>query len=803
MLLYIEMSRDSAARLTFADRMKIIQGRHLFAYYVRKQQENINGTNTNPLNLYPLDNETSAYTTMKIGAVNTTLEEYNKYVAAASGIPTVQNTPPSAPTISSILVGNETITVYFDIPTSDGGAAIINYEYSTDDGATWTSSGSTTSPIIITGLTNGVEYTVKLRAVNSVGRGEASSPVSGTPATVPGIPSLYAYPIVGNSTLTIEFLSGPDGGSPITNYEYSLDLGTLIFPLNTTISPYTITGLINGDEYPIILRAINAIGYSEWSSPAYGKPGRVPDAPDNLIATPGNGSASISFDAGYDGGYMVLSYEYSINDGEVIDPFLNSSPIPINDLTNGVSYSIKIRGRNELGNGAWSSPVSVTPAIPVPSGNIYTSPTTNVDVTTVAQSPFSGGGYSYEFNGTSDYLTVSGDDSWAFGTGAFTIEWFQFQTDNNPFPRIFATATDSIGCSIESGTLYTWLNGQPNISASVTPYKSGWHHFALVRNSSGIVTIYKDGISLGSGSHTANIIDNISTLFIGVQEFPPEFNTWFGGYLTNIRIVKGLAVYTGDFDVPTSTLTLTAGANPYGGSNTVAIPAGFTKLLLVGIPPPTIAVDPGNITSYPGSGTTVTSIGTSSSIIGTLSNVTYNSSNGGYFTFAGTGTSHISFPQFNFGTAFTLVAWVRPSEQSNINTLFATASANSQTPGFKVGWNYWNGNTKPMWYEGGNGSSGSSSVTADGIITIGSWQQVAYVFNQASPKIDFYKNGVMLTSSGTPVVNIPMDKVWRIGNMFGAYSMKSDVGLFKIYPSILSTSDIQAEFNATKTAYGL
>jgi hypothetical protein len=60
MLLYIEMSRDSAARLTFADRMKIIQGRHLFAYYVRKQQENINGTNTNPLNLYPLDNETSA-----------------------------------------------------------------------------------------------------------------------------------------------------------------------------------------------------------------------------------------------------------------------------------------------------------------------------------------------------------------------------------------------------------------------------------------------------------------------------------------------------------------------------------------------------------------------------------------------------------------------------------------------------------------------------------------------------------------------------------------------------------------------
>jgi hypothetical protein len=46
-------------------------------------------------------------------------------------------------------------------------------------------------------------------------------------------------------------------------------------------------------------------------------------------------------------------------------------------------------------------------------------------------------------------------------------------------------------------------------------------------------------------------------------------------------LVKGLAVYTGNFTVPTSALTATAGANPYGGSNTAAIGTGFTKLLLV------------------------------------------------------------------------------------------------------------------------------------------------------------------------------------------------------------------------------
>ena len=68
-----------------------------------------------------------------------------------------------------------------------------------------------------------------------------------------------------------------------------------------------------------------------------------------------------------------------------------------------------------------------------------------------------------------------------------------------------------------------------------------------------------------------------------------------------MRIVKGLAVYTGNFTVPTSSLTLTASANPYGGSNTVAIPGGYTKLLLV--PSITVPSAPQNLTVTPGVGT--------------------------------------------------------------------------------------------------------------------------------------------------------------------------------------------------------
>ena len=236
------------------------------------------------------------------------------------------------------------------------------------------------------------------------------------------------------------------------------------------------------------------------------------------------------------------------------------------------------------------------PPAGAPSGNLYTSPSVTSGVTTVAQSPFSGGGDSYSFNGTTNFLNVVTDDSWDFGTGDFTIEWFQYQTDNNPFTRIFALGATSFGappgnvpsmqCSIESGIFYTWFSSPGTPIGSLTlPFKNTWQHFAIVRRT-GLLKVYRNGIQIGSSQSNTTNISNSSPLYFGAEirldgsSFQPP-KTYFGGYLTNIRIVKGLAVYTGDFTTPTSALTETATANPYGGSNTVAIPAGFTKLLFV------------------------------------------------------------------------------------------------------------------------------------------------------------------------------------------------------------------------------
>ncbi len=89
---------------------------------------------------------------------------------------------PEAPLITGITSGDEQLSVAFTAG-GDGGKAITNYEYSLDGGSNWVAFApvDTTSPVVITGLTNGVKYNVLLRAVNITGSGPASNSESGTP----------------------------------------------------------------------------------------------------------------------------------------------------------------------------------------------------------------------------------------------------------------------------------------------------------------------------------------------------------------------------------------------------------------------------------------------------------------------------------------------------------------------------------------------------------------------------------------------------------------------------------------------
>ena len=109
--------------------------------------------------------------TVNDGTVDSTADTVSITVNAPSA------TTANAPTALVATAGDGQVSIAFTAPSTDGGAAITDYEYQLDGGA-WTSSGKTSSPVVITGLTNGTSYNIKLRAVNSAGNGAESAAVS-------------------------------------------------------------------------------------------------------------------------------------------------------------------------------------------------------------------------------------------------------------------------------------------------------------------------------------------------------------------------------------------------------------------------------------------------------------------------------------------------------------------------------------------------------------------------------------------------------------------------------------------------
>lgn len=186
------------------------------------------------------------------------------------------------------------ITVAFDPPASDGGSPVIRYEYSMNNGLTWETAGSVpSSPLTIAGQAAGT-YQLKLRAVNDVGAGGESSSSSVTVITVPPFPPTLGAVVAGNEQLAITFTAPNDtGGSPITNYQYSLDGGRSWVPFDPSVtsSPATITGLTNDQGYAVKLRAVNAAGPGAASATVSGTPVAAPDT-----APPTMQSAVISVD---------------------------------------------------------------------------------------------------------------------------------------------------------------------------------------------------------------------------------------------------------------------------------------------------------------------------------------------------------------------------------------------------------------------------------------------------------------------------------------------------------------------------
>ena len=77
--------------------------------------------------------------------------------------------------------GDGQVTLTWESPKDDGGAAITDYEYLINRRGSWTSIGSTLTTHTVPDLVNGTEYTFQVRAVNRNGKSRASNPAGATP----------------------------------------------------------------------------------------------------------------------------------------------------------------------------------------------------------------------------------------------------------------------------------------------------------------------------------------------------------------------------------------------------------------------------------------------------------------------------------------------------------------------------------------------------------------------------------------------------------------------------------------------
>ena len=248
---------------------------------------------------------------------------------------------------------------------------------------------------------------------------------------------------------------------------------------------------------------------------------------------------------------------FSITDGANVANSVSSFTLLFeNPISIGSALQVGTRGVNNGTNSTFADSSSSTHTI-TPTGDVYQT----------AITPYKGndtvGLNSIYFDGSDHLALPASHADWNLGTGDFTLEcWFKHNA---------STAADTQFISWQGGggnfgwesqgatrtmTPYYYHGGYPagtsGVGGNIDKNKAEWHHGVWTRHS-GTLKFYLDGRELQSGAYTTDI--SSGTPLIGKYSGGQNYT----GHMSNIRIVKGTAVYTGEFTPSTAPLTAISG----------------------------------------------------------------------------------------------------------------------------------------------------------------------------------------------------------------------------------------------------
>jgi len=182
------------------------------------------------------------------------------------------------------------------------------------------------------------------------------------------------------------------------------------------------------------------------------------------------------------------------------------------------------------------------------SGFCNLTPTTNPTQGTF--SPFSPVGWSVYFD-ANNYLSIPNNTSLNFLNSAFTIEfWFRPAANNVNYDFLGKFGTEYIiqyRTNLTGGKGFRFaFNSSVYIDCVYNAISANvWHHYAISKDSGGVYRMFINGTQIGSNiTNTTSITDTTTDLLLGRVTTSPQ---QYVGYMSNLRILKGTALYTANF----------------------------------------------------------------------------------------------------------------------------------------------------------------------------------------------------------------------------------------------------------------
>jgi hypothetical protein len=457
-----------------------------------------------------------------------------------------------------------------------------------------------------------------------------------------------------------------------------------------------------------------AVTKNQWNHIAYVRSGSslAIFVNGSRIATGTNSAALNVVSVGtYLSSYQPIGYisNARIVNAAVYDPASTSITVPTTPLTAiANTYLLTCQSNRFVDNSTNAFAITVNGNTSIQAFSPF-NPTAAYSTATVG-----GSGY---FDGTGDDLTTPSNAAFTYGTGDFTIEGFYFFTGGvGPagYSYLFAqgggTGITSLGVYIQDGVYKVW-NGSAVIVGTTAYAQNRWVHIALARSGT-TLRLFLNGVLEGTATNS-NSIASGGTIGISIGRWVEIADgNWITGYVSNFRLVKGTAVYTGAFTPPTTPVTAIAN----------------TSLLL----------------NYTNGGITDAAAKNVLETVGNAQISTAQSKFGGSsMLFDGSGDYLVSPASVNYevGTgSYTIEFWVYWNVIGNIAMLFGW---NGGATGSTFGYTYSDGRI-------GVGINGTNEiVSSSGQATTGSWIHMAFVKNGSTTTI--YKNGVAIASSTTGV----------------------------------------------------